>query len=105
MATPFLSATPRSSLVRFSPSTARWPHTAIIAAERAAGRLNPYLGHLMVPIDPSTIARSLMRRSFPVGEDEALVNIREAVIGCLEIRAESGLPLTVRVVEIEVAVA
>jgi predicted RNase H-like HicB family nuclease len=38
-------------------------------------------------------------------EDEALVNIREAVIGCLEIRAESGLPLTVRVVEIEVAVA
>ena len=44
--------------MRFSPSTARWPHTPIIAAERAAGRLNPYLGHLMVPIDPSTIARS-----------------------------------------------
>jgi len=38
-------------------------------------------------------------------EDEALANIHEAVIGCLEVRAEAGLPLTVRVVEIEVAVA
>ena len=32
--------------MRFRPSTARWPHTPIIAAQRAAGRLNPYLEHL-----------------------------------------------------------
>ena len=37
-------------------------------------------------------------------EEEALSNIREAVVGCLEVRAEEGLPLTVRTVEIEVAV-
>ena len=34
-------------------------------------------------------------------EEEALSNIREAVVGCLEVRAEEGLPLTVRTVEIE----
>lgn len=38
-------------------------------------------------------------------EDEALTNIREAIVACLEVRAEVGLPLTVRTVEIEVAVA
>jgi predicted RNase H-like HicB family nuclease len=38
-------------------------------------------------------------------EAEALVNIREAIIGCLEVRAEQGLPLTVRTLEVEVAVA
>lgn len=38
-------------------------------------------------------------------EEEALANIREAIIGCLEVRAQDGLPLTVRTVEIEVAVA
>ena len=38
-------------------------------------------------------------------EEEALANIREAIIGCLEVRAEQGLPLTVRTVEVEVAVA
>lgn len=38
-------------------------------------------------------------------EEEALANIREAIVGCLEVRAEQGLPLTVRTVEIEVAVA
>ena len=38
-------------------------------------------------------------------EAEALANIREAMIGCLEARAEQGLPLTVRTVEVEVAVA
>jgi predicted RNase H-like HicB family nuclease len=27
--------------------------------------------------------------------EEALENIREAIAGCLEVRAESGLPLTV----------
>ena len=35
-----------------------------MATERAAGRLNPYLGHLTVPIEPSTNARSLMSRAF-----------------------------------------
>ncbi|MDG2307223.1 MAG: type II toxin-antitoxin system HicB family antitoxin [Candidatus Binatia bacterium] len=38
-------------------------------------------------------------------EDEALANIREAIVACLEVRAEEGLPLTVRTVEIDVAVA
>jgi predicted RNase H-like HicB family nuclease len=38
-------------------------------------------------------------------DSEALANIREAIVGCLEVRAEEGLPLTVRVVDIEVAVA
>jgi predicted RNase H-like HicB family nuclease len=38
-------------------------------------------------------------------EQEALANIKEASIGCLEVRAERGLPLTVRTVEIDVAVA
>ena len=38
-------------------------------------------------------------------EEEALANIREAIVGCLEVRAQEGLPLTVRTVEVEVAVA
>ena len=38
-------------------------------------------------------------------EDEAIANIREAMIACLEVRAEQGLPLTVRTIEIDVAVA
>jgi predicted RNase H-like HicB family nuclease len=38
-------------------------------------------------------------------EEEALVNIREAIVGCLEVRAEQGLSLTVRTVEVEVTVA
>ncbi|MCC6764087.1 MAG: type II toxin-antitoxin system HicB family antitoxin [Deltaproteobacteria bacterium] len=38
-------------------------------------------------------------------EDEAIANIREAIIGCLEVRAEQGMPLTVRTVEVDVAVA
>jgi predicted RNase H-like HicB family nuclease len=37
-------------------------------------------------------------------EDEALANIREAIVGCLEVRAEQGLPLTVRTVEVDIAV-
>jgi len=36
-------------------------------------------------------------------EEEALENIREAIIGCLEVRAEQGMPLTVTVREVEVA--
>jgi predicted RNase H-like HicB family nuclease len=38
-------------------------------------------------------------------EEEALTNIRAAIVACLEVRAEQGLPLTVRTVEIEVSVA
>jgi len=37
--------------------------------------------------------------------EEALANIKEAIVGCLEVRAEQGLPLTVRTVEVDVAVA
>jgi predicted RNase H-like HicB family nuclease len=38
-----------------------------------------------------------------VSEDEALTNIKEAIVACLEVRAEHGLPLTVRTVEVAVA--
>src|SRR5262245_31348675 len=38
-------------------------------------------------------------------EEEALANIREAIVECLEVRAEQGLPLAVRTVEIDVSVA
>jgi len=38
-------------------------------------------------------------------EVEALANIREAIIGCLEVRAERGMPLTVTTREVEVALA
>jgi predicted RNase H-like HicB family nuclease len=37
-------------------------------------------------------------------EDEALTNIREAIVACLEVRAEEGLPLSVRTVELDIAV-
>ena len=36
--------------------------------------------------------------------DEALANIREAIAGCLEVRAEQGLPLTVELQQVEVAI-
>ena len=35
-------------------------------------------------------------------EAEALDNIREAIVGCLETRAAHGMPLTIEVREIEV---
>jgi predicted RNase H-like HicB family nuclease len=38
-------------------------------------------------------------------EEEALANIKEAIVGRLEVRAEQGLPLTVRTVEVDVVVA
>ena len=38
-------------------------------------------------------------------EAEALANIREAMLACLEVRAEQGLPHTVRTVEVDDAVA
>jgi predicted RNase H-like HicB family nuclease len=34
--------------------------------------------------------------------EEALAHIREAIIGCLEVRAEQGFPLTVRTVEVDI---
>ncbi len=37
-------------------------------------------------------------------EEEALVNIREAIAGCLEARAAHGMPLTVAVREVDVPV-
>jgi predicted RNase H-like HicB family nuclease len=37
-------------------------------------------------------------------EAEALANIREAIEGCLQARAASGMPLTVATREIEVSV-
>ena len=37
-------------------------------------------------------------------KDEALVNIREAIELCLEVRAEQGLPLTVETRQVEVLV-
>ncbi len=38
-------------------------------------------------------------------EQEALANIHEAIVGCLEVRAQEGLPLSIRTVEIDVRVA
>jgi len=35
--------------------------------------------------------------------DEALANTREAIAGCLEVRAERGLPLTIETQQVEVA--
>ena len=37
-------------------------------------------------------------------EREALENIREAITGCLEARKANGMPLTIAVREVEVAV-
>ena len=36
--------------------------------------------------------------------EEALENIREAISLCLEVRAERGLPLTVELQQVEVAI-
>jgi predicted RNase H-like HicB family nuclease len=36
-------------------------------------------------------------------EEEAMANIREAIQLCLEVRAEHGLPLTIDIREVEVA--
>ena len=38
-------------------------------------------------------------------EEEALANLHEAAVMCLEVRAEQGLPLTVRTAHIDVKVA
>ena len=36
-------------------------------------------------------------------KDEALENIRDAISGCLQVRAEQGLPLTIETRQVEVA--
>ena len=36
--------------------------------------------------------------------EEALVNVREAIAACLEVRAERGMPLTVETRQVEVIV-
>ncbi len=36
-------------------------------------------------------------------KDEALANVREAIKLCLEVRAESGMPLTIETQQVEVA--
>lgn len=37
--------------------------------------------------------------------EEAEENIREAIVGCLEVRAERGLPMTVETRSVEIALA
>jgi len=37
-------------------------------------------------------------------EEEAIENIKEAIKVCLEVRTEKGMPLTVEVKEIEIAI-
>lgn len=36
--------------------------------------------------------------------EEAFANIREAIVACLEVRAERGMPLTIETRQVEVAV-
>jgi len=36
--------------------------------------------------------------------DEALLNIKDAIQGCLEVRAEQGMPLTIETRQVEVTV-
>lgn len=36
--------------------------------------------------------------------EQAIINIREAITACLEVRAERGLPLTIEVQQVEVIV-
>lgn len=36
--------------------------------------------------------------------EEAFANIREAIAGCLEVRAERGMPLTVETQQVDVTV-
>ncbi len=37
-------------------------------------------------------------------KEDAIANIREAIVACLEVRAEKGLPLTVELQQVEVSV-
>ena len=38
-------------------------------------------------------------------KDEAVANVREAIMLCLEVRVEQGLPLTIQTRQVEVEVA
>ena len=49
------------------------------------------------PAIPGCISQRLTR-------DEALMNIQEAIVACLEVRAELGIPLTIETRQVEVAV-
>jgi predicted RNase H-like HicB family nuclease len=49
------------------------------------------------PVIPGCISQGKTR-------EEALENIREAIAGCLEVRAERGMPLTVETQQVEVAI-
>ncbi len=48
------------------------------------------------PLIPGCVSQGRTR-------DEALANIREAITACLKVRAERGLPLTVEIQRVEVA--
>ena len=48
------------------------------------------------PVIPGCISQGSTR-------EEALVNIREAIEACLEVRSESGLPATIETEQVEVA--
>jgi predicted RNase H-like HicB family nuclease len=37
-------------------------------------------------------------------KDEVLLNIQDAIVGCLQVRAERGMPLTVETYQVEVVV-
>jgi len=37
-------------------------------------------------------------------KQEALSNIKEAILACLEVRAERGMPLTIETSQVEIAV-
>jgi len=50
------------------------------------------------PAIPGCVSQGITR-------EEAEANIREAILGCLEVRAERGMPLTIETREVEVAVA
>ncbi len=39
-----------------------------------------------------------------ITKDEALENIRQAIVDCIEVRAEQGMPLTIETRQLEVMV-
>jgi len=38
-------------------------------------------------------------------KDEAIANVREAIVLCLQVRAEKGMPLTIETQQLEIKVA
>jgi predicted RNase H-like HicB family nuclease len=49
------------------------------------------------PVLPGCVSQGRTR-------EEALANIREAILGCIEVRKEMGWPITEEVTEVEVAI-